>query len=236
MNKMPRVRNHRQDQLYGRMALRNRFEDIKHLVTMEDPTIIDGGANLGSTIDSFLNMYESPEIHAFEPIPKFVKLLEERFGNHKNIHIYPFALGALKKTVNFNILNYPHSSSILQPETWNYKYHGNKMQTSDRIDVDQIRIDEFLSGIKINILKLDLQGYELEALKGCEKMISDIKVVMTEIAFVPLYRNQALFSDIDIYLRDHNFRLYNLYELWTQMDGQLTAGDAIYLNQNFIEN
>jgi hypothetical protein len=137
--------------------------------------------------------------------------------------------------VDFNMLNYPNSSSILEPGRWNFKYHGNKMQLSEKIVVEQIRLDDFLKVNEIDILKLYLQGYELEALKGCEKIISNIRIITTEVEFVPLYKNQALFSDIDIYLRDRDFRLLNLYELWTQKDGQLTAGDAVYLNNKFFE-
>ena len=212
MKNKPKKKDSDPGQFYGRMALRNRFDDIRNLVIRDNPTIIDGGANIGSTIDIFINSYKNPLIYAFEPIPKFIKAIEERYGNHKNIYIYPLALGSINKMVDFNMLNYPNSSSILEPGPWNFKYHGNKMQLSEKIVVEQIRLDDFLKVNEIDILKLDLQGYELEALKGCEKIISNIRIITTEVEFVPLYKNQALFSDIDIYLVLDR-KLKNLWQL-----------------------
>ena len=104
----------------------------------------------------------------------------------------------------------------------------------ESVDVDQVRLDGILDQ-DIDVLKLDLQGYELDALKGCEKLLPRIKAITTEVEFVPLYEGQPLFADIDIYLRARGFRFLNLYELWTHPDGQLTAGDAIYLNNIFFE-
>ena len=60
------------------------------------------------------------------------------------------------------------------------------------------------------------------------------QVITTEIEFVSLYDGQPLFGDIDVFLRAHGFRLLNLYELYTHPDGKLTAGDAIYLNNNYF--
>jgi hypothetical protein len=59
-------------------------------------------------------------------------------------------------------------------------------------------------------------------------------VITTEVEFVPLYEGQPLFGDIDVFLRQHGFKLLNLYDLWTQEDGQLTAGDAVYLNTRYF--
>ncbi len=50
-----------------------------------------------------------------------------------------------------------------------------------------------------------------------------------------IYENQALFGDIDTFLTRAGFRLLNLYELYTQPDGQISSGDAVYLNtRNFV--
>ena len=220
---------------HGVMAVRNRFEDIKNLIQKDDPIIVDGGANKGNMIDIFIAQYRAPIIYAFEPIPDLVKKLKEKYRSMENIHVYQKALGSSNSTIPFNILNYQNASSVFKPGRWNYKYHQEKMNVEETIQVEQVRLDDVLKGKAVDIIKLDLQGYELEALKGMENLLDNIKIIDTEIEFVHMWENQPLFADIDICLRKHGFRLLNLYELWTHHDGQLSAGDAVYLNNRFFD-
>jgi hypothetical protein len=55
------------------------------------------------------------------------------------------------------------------------------------------------------LLKLDVQGFELEALKGCERLLAAIDHLYVECSYLELYVGQALFADIDGYLRRHGF-------------------------------
>lgn len=224
-----------EDRSFGRMAVRNRFADIKSRLPTESPIIIDGGANRGAMTDLFLQQYQSPTIHAFEPIPEFVSLLKQKFEGRSNVIIHGVAIGAQARAVSFNVTNYRSSSSVLTPSALNKGIHGDKMNISQVVEVQQVRLDEVMrSHPEIDLLKLDLQGYELEALKGCGELLGHIKIVTTEIEFVPLYDGQPLFGDIDVFLRSRGFRLLNLYELYTHPDGQLTAGDAVYVNEKYL--
>jgi FkbM family methyltransferase len=218
---------------YGKMAVRNCFEDIKERIGTESPFIIDGGANRGTTIDEFLEQYRFPTIHAFEPIPELAKTLRHKYTENHNVTIHENALGSKSSTVDFNIVNNMVSSSVLAPTDINREYHGSNMEIKQTLSVQQVPLDEEIDA-EIDILKLDLQGYELEALRGCEKLFARIKIITIEVEFVTLYEEQPLFADIDIFLRARGFYLLNLYDLYTHPDGQLTAGDAIYLNKHYF--
>jgi FkbM family methyltransferase len=220
---------------WGRMAVRDRFLDMKKMITTDSPIIVDGGAHTGSVIDLFLKQYASPIIYAFEPVPELGFQLEKKYSSFANVKVYQKAIGEKSGNIEFNVLNNLVSSSILKPSEVKKHYHGEKINIKEVVNVSIIRLDEALKEVKeIDILKLDLQGYELEALVGCGDKLSDVKVITTEVEFISLYENQPLFSDIDIFLRRHEFQLFNLYELWTQQDGQLTAGDAVYINNRFF--
>jgi FkbM family methyltransferase len=225
------------DQPFGKMAARHRYADIKVKLKSENPFIVDGGAHVGNVIDFFLRQYTSPTIHAFEPNPDLVATLELRYRQLANIYIYPYALGSESRKIPFNIINAGGkggASSVFNPSQILKYYHGNNASIEKTIEVEVVRLDNIFRTIEIiDLLKLDLQGYELEALKGCENILSRIRIITTEIEFVPLYNNQPLFADIDAFLRGKDFRLLNLYELWTNQDAQLTAGDAVYLNNAF---
>jgi FkbM family methyltransferase len=222
-------------QVYGRMAVRDRYADIKEKLRSESPIIIDGGAHAGNVIEVFLTQYTAPIIYAFEPNPNLINILKKKYISRSNINIYPFALGSETTKSLFNIINAGASSSILNPSDILRRYHGDNANIEKTFEVPVVRLDDVLNDVGIiDLLKLDLQGYELEALKGSEIILRRTKIITTEIEFVPLYEKQPLFADIDEYLRRYDFRLYNLYELWTQQDGQLTAGDAVYLNSRFF--
>lgn len=221
--------------LYGRMAVRDRFADISGKINKRNPVIVECGASTGPMIEKYLSLFEDPVIYAFEPQPKFVEILKSKFGKYPNIYIFQKAVGASSDFLQFNIFSRNTSSSFLNPTRNIMNYHPAEMEKTAVIEVEQVRIDEVIKESVVDILKLDLQGYELEALKGCEKIFEKLRLITTEIEFVPLYENQPLFGDIDMFLRANNFKLLNLYELYTQKDGQLTAGDAIYLNSKYYD-
>jgi FkbM family methyltransferase len=225
----------KQNRTSGRMANRDRYADIKTRLSTESPIIIDGGANNGSTTDFFLRQYRLPVVHTFEAIPDLVETLKQKYAKCRNVTVYGVAIGAETKTVSFNIVNNLVSSSVLKPSALNRKIHGEKMDVCRVVEVKQIRLEDVMKDDQeIDLLKLDLQGYELEALKGCGRLLEHIKIITVEIEFASLYEDQPLFGDIDVFLRSNGFRLFNLYELYTQPDGQLTAGDAVYLNSNYF--
>jgi FkbM family methyltransferase len=219
---------------HGKMAVRDRLSEIKSRITNPRPLIIDGGANIGSITDTLLGYYPSAAIHAFEPIPHLADALRTKYARRPNVVVHAKALGAEPKTLTFHQLNNIGASSFLKPTGITKKYHGHKVDVSIELAVEQVRLDDVVDG-GIDILKLDLQGYELEALKGAERSLPSTKLILIEVEFVPLYENQPLFGDIDVFLREQGFSLLNLYELWTHPDGQLTSGDAIYLNSRYFK-
>lgn len=218
----------------GRHAVRDRFLDMRDLIKVDNPVIIDGGAHMGDMIDIFLSLFPNPTIHAFEPIPNLVQQLKDKYGSNPNIIIHPYALGPEAKVIQFNVLSHAASSSALEPTKTNQDYHPGMMELSQKIDVQQVRMDEVLD-LDIDILKLDLQGYEMPALQGAEGLLGRVKLMTIEVEFLPMYEGQALFSDLDVYLRGHGFRLLNLYELYTRKSGQVEAGDAVYYNTRYFQ-
>lgn len=214
--------------LYGKMAVRDCFEDVEHLVKADSPLIVDGGAYKGDTVQAFLDRFPLANIIAFEPNPMLLEQLEKRYALYPNVQIVSKALGPVSKTVRINVGAFDATSSLLQPSSIGRQIHRERVRV-----VEQVRLDEALTQRSIDVLKLDSQGYELEALKGAERALSRVKVILTEVAFVRMYEGGVLFSELDLMLRSKGFDFLNFYDLYTQSSGQLTAGDAIYFNSRF---
>jgi FkbM family methyltransferase len=199
------------------------------LIESDEPVMVDGGANCGRVTDRFLADFARPTIHVFEPIPPLVEQLQQRYAGLPDVIVHPCALGAEDGPVKFNVTRNGVSSSALEVSDFAHRTHGESLDTVAVGSVEQVRIDTAID-TPIDVLKLDIQGLELQALRGCGDKLDEIRLVVTEVQFTPLYDGACLFGDIDVFLRDRGFGLFNLYDLWTHPSGRLTAGDALYVN------
>ncbi|UCE49370.1 MAG: FkbM family methyltransferase, partial [Phycisphaerales bacterium] len=85
--------------------------------------------------------------------------------------------------------------------------------------------------LSIELIKLDIQGAELKALRGAARMLEDSTlIVYTEICFNPLYEGGALYGEIDLLLRDYGFGLYDIYKPKCDSRGLIMWANAIFVN------
>ena len=86
---------------------------------------------------------------------------------------------------------------------------------------------EALQG-NVGLLKIDVQGAELEVLKGGEKTLARTEFVWIEVSFKPLYQGSALFDDIQAHMQKKGFILFNLMPASRGKDGELLQADCLY--------
>ena len=213
----------------GMLTYRNIHEDVKKLVASDDPTVVDGGSNRGAWIESLLKMYERPVVYAFEPNPESLAIVRKKFAGMENVKVSEKALGSVAGTKSFLLSDNDVSSSFLQRAE---RSHGTAVTVKGTVQTSIVRLDDEIE--KADVIKLDLEGYELEALKGAERLLKNTKVVVTEVEFEEIYKGAPLYEDIALYLRGKGFSLFNFYDSYTQRDGQLTVADAIFANRKFI--
>lgn len=204
---------------WNTVSFRDKWLDAAALTHTEQPVVVDGGAAIETedSVGAFLDVFADPEVLAFEPRPAKAAELESRYRNQR-VTVHPLALGDENTTIELNLSG--GSSSPLDVSS-------SKIDVTSTIDVEQVRLDDFLDG-EPDVLKLDLQGYELQALDGATDLLSRVDVVLTEINFQPLYHGSATFSDIDRRLRSHGFELFNMYDIHTWTSGELVWADAVY--------
>jgi FkbM family methyltransferase len=116
----------------------------------------------------------------------------------------------------FHECNSSGASSLLELDTDVCSHfaslRGLRMVRSHRVLTTTL--DTALAGKgAIDFLKLDIQGFELAALRGATRALEHVAMIQTEAEFVPLYRDQPLFSDIDIFLRGHGFDFLDFHTL-----------------------
>jgi FkbM family methyltransferase len=133
----------------------------------------------------------------FEPLKEPYKVMCERLPKDANILTFNIALGNEKKFVVMNTeqVNFGMSSSILKP-TGHLKQFPHITFDSKAIvemdKLDNIKYDRSL----YDFICLDVQGYELEVLKGAAKSLEHIKEILIDV-HAGLYENGATIEEID---------------------------------------
>lgn len=209
-------------------------QDLQKLLDISDPVIIESGANDGTNTGIYLRMFEKPTIHAIEPVPRLFQDLQSRFSYDENVILHNKALGEQKGQIEMNVYEDGGSSSVFESNNAHEQYGGEaKTKRQATITTQQTTIDDITDDA--DIISLDMQGYELNALKGAEKNLQNCKAVFTEVSFIPLYDGQPLFCDISMFLSNHNFHIYDLYIDWKGNNGEIAHCDAIFLNESVYQ-
>ncbi len=85
------------------------------------------------------------------------------------------------------------------------------------------------------MLKLDVQGYELEALRGCEDLLRRFAYIYVECSFVEVYVGQALVDDIIAWLRDRGWHLRGVHNMICDSNGRSIQADFLFENARLKE-
>jgi len=188
------------------------FPDAKLLLRASAPPvkIIDvGGMSVGR--DDF---HESlvraglATVLGFEPVAAECERLNA--GSDGARRYLPHAIGDGGEAV-FRECNYPMTSSLYEPNfplLEKFQALAEVTQVVRRTPVQTKRLDDIPEAAGADYLKLDVQGAELDVLRGADRLLDSLLVVQTEVVFVPLYRDQPLFADIDTVLRRRGFAFH----------------------------
>ena len=183
------------------------------------------GAHTGSEIPIYIRNFSDVPMYLFEPQNEIFSELVENVTKYKNVQCFNFGLGAENKRVTFykNTNNDSQSSSVLKPKE-HLKYHPHvKFEKSKDIHIKTL---DSLENISVNFLNLDVQGYELEVLKGSKNILHKTMYVLFEHHYDDMIVKNYFFSDIHNFLKENNF--HQLYK--SKMPFRKTF-EYIYVNK-----
>ena len=203
------------------------FRQLKQKYDMNISGVIHIGAHFGEEAKDYIDNGIT-EMVFFEPLSESLKVLEENLSyiaNDANVMIYPVALGNETKDVEMYVSNRDRMcSSILKPKVVLEQYPD--ITFDERETVEMMRLDDTeLEFDKFNFLNIDVQGYELEVLKGGAKTLENIDYIYTEINRAEVYENTPHVDELDTYLKPYGFT--RVESDWT---GD-TWGDGLYIKE-----
>ena len=111
---------------------------------------------------------------------------------------------------------------------------GSATVATDTVNVARLDdvADEFLDASRRVFLKLDLQGYELAALRGAERTLEQVYAVEVELSLVELYRGQPLFPEVFEHLAVRGFRCVGLDPVFVDHEsGYLLQVDGLFVRE-----
>tara|TARA_B100000886_G_scaffold337897_1_gene299620 strand:- start:874 stop:1650 length:777 start_codon:yes stop_codon:yes gene_type:complete len=207
--------------------INKKLEKVCSRYSNEIKSIAHVGAHLGQEIDIY-KKFDIKNIYLFEPQKSIFLKLQENTKNLPNVKLFNTALGSIEKKEFLNKAseNDGASSSILEPAL--HKDLHEEIKFHEKEEIDLKRFDSF--GIEdVNFLTIDVQGFELEVIKGFGEKIKKLDFIFTEINKDYVYKNNVLIQDLDSELNKHGFLRIKTY--W---DGYLPYGDAFYVRKRLL--
>ena len=166
-----------------------------------------------------------------EANPDKYNFIEEKLKRFDNMTLGKFAAGQKNEVQMLNLSNNGQSSSLLEFGTHKMRYpdidYISKIQVETK-PLDNWLDDNFKNKYQYNFINLDIQGYELEALKGMPNQLKIVDYVYIEVNFEEVYRGCSQLKDIDKFLLKFGLLRVGLRKTdkgW---------GDAIYTKNNIF--
>lgn len=191
--------------------------------------LVDVGANVGEYVAAVLKLVSPISVIAIEPLPPCHKQLASVLaGNKKNL-LVKAAAGELNGEVEMYSTGDSKMSSILLPHAGiAANYQPGDCATVQKLKVPLVRIDDVVpANTPVGLLKLDVQGFELSALRGAESTLKQARAIQVEINYKAHYEGAANFDDIHGFLTVRGFQLFGVSAPYAGKDGPLWA-DALY--------
>jgi FkbM family methyltransferase len=176
----------------------------------QNPIIIEAGAHIGLDTADLINYFPQGKIYAFEPVPDLFLQLSERVRLYKNVQCYPVALGNQVGEVVMYISSgvSDGSSSILRPK--DHLIDHPDVLFDQTIHAPCTTLDEWAKVNKIekvDLLWLDMQGYELNALKAGLSVLENVRAIYAEVNLKETYEGAPLYSELREWLETRNFKV-----------------------------
>ncbi len=213
-----------------RQSAMNPTEVQRRLFAARAPKVIfDCGANRGRVIKEYKSVFPDAVIHAFEPTPATFEGLKQEVAGIPGVELVNAAIGEAAGTLDLYFGDIEQSNSLVaKPDP-----------KGTPIKVPVVAIGEYCAQKKIDrvdILKLDVEGFEMPALRGAESLFAarKVDVVLTEISFIE-DPGATRFLDLHAFLDRHDFMMFGIYDFQYRPNLRALLADALFVRRDVFK-
>jgi len=197
-----------------------------------DPLIVfDVGANIGNYTKEVLKQHPSCVIYAFEPsISAGNKFIEDyTIEMNVNFEAFGFSNEITSKTLYSDYPGSPISSLTKR----NLKHFGVELIHEEKVKMETIDNYCEVNRIIPNLLKIDVEGHELDVLMGSLSVIDKISIIQFEFGGCNI-DTRTFFQDFWYFFKQHDFRIYRVTKNEPLLISKYVESDEYFSTTNYI--
>jgi FkbM family methyltransferase len=190
-------------------------------------TIFDVGAYEGEFTRASLSRWPEARVACFEVLADPLEKLNRLSSADSRVRVFPMLLGAESKE------NVPFHESETASSVWaeqiprSFPVRMHPMRTVDHVTA------EFFQGTAPDFLKLDVQGYELEVLKGAARSLAGMQAILAEVNLIDIHRGAPVLAELVQWLDQRGWAAYDICGLTRRpLDNALWQADMIFVPRN----
>jgi FkbM family methyltransferase len=211
--------------------------DVQRFAGTRDLLVaFDVGANVGQTAYGLVRYLPNAQIFCVEPVCATMQQLKARYSRYPNIRLVQLAFGSKREIRSLHIHKDSGRNTLVEELPSEADLTGETeavtVETIDNFCCDH-RID------RIDILKMDVQGWELEALLGAKQMLSRnaIRFVIAEVGFRRSETDMQHFAELNDFIQANRFDFCGFYDTFRYGSAKQFVGfsNALYINTHFLQ-
>ncbi len=193
--------------------------------------VLDIGAHHGWFFHCWQDWCPSARVYAFEPFPDSFAAMEQQYGADPRVSLCQAAVGDAPGSLTLNVLTESKvSNSFLQPraETWRrvgYATGAIETLTVPVTTIDTYALDQGIDAVYL--MKIDVQGYELQVLRGALETLPRVDHIFVEAGIQRLYEGAPSFADVFEFLSERGFHLMTM-RAWHRGNHALVETDMLF--------
>lgn len=193
----------------------------------QNPVIIEAGAHIGRDTLKMIKTWPKGQIYSFEPVPELYAQLQNMAQPFAQVRTFNMGLAQKAGSTLFykSSGRSTATSSLLEPLEYLNEMPGTFFEsiTIPVVDLDSWAIQNQVK--TVDLLWLDMQGGELDALKGAVHILTTVTAIYTEVNFIERYKNNPLYSEIKEWLLQQGFAPY------CEAFGHKSWGNVLFLRK-----
>ena len=156
-------------------------------------------------------------------------ILQEVCSSFKDDVVFEIALLGAKDGEKVRFVQMANGSSVFEESSpYNRNYIEKDLTTLDCL------LERYSEFKKLDFLKLDVQGYEINVLQGACDLLKQTEFVLMEVSLIPINKGCPIFSDVIKFMTEQNFRLLDFCSQIRRKDGALWQTDLLFINNTSV--